>query len=193
MTQSTVEVLIRAQRTPNPHAMKFITNQPLKRTGKVTYRSLEEANELPIVEDIFNLENIVQVFLYQNTMTVTHNGEWDNDDLKGFVEPIIKKRFSEHNPDFQTPEEIAAKNKLKERDHFSPERREIEEILDRTIRPGLRADGGDLEVTEYTHPELYITFEGACGSCPSSLMGTLQAIQGILQNEFHEEIQVIPE
>lgn len=190
---STAEVMIRSQKTPNPHAMKFIINQPLKRTGKVTYRSAEEASGLSIVEDIFNLENIVQVFLFQNTMTVTHNGEWDGDELKGFVEPIVKTRFPEHNPNFKTPEELAAEVKIKKRDDLSPERKEIEEILDRTIRPGLQADGGDLEVTEYKHPELYITFEGACGSCPSSVMGTLQAIQSILQNEYHEDIQVIPE
>ena len=187
------EVMIRAQRTPNPHAMKFIVNQPLKKTGKVTYRSLEEANGLSMVEDIFNLENIVQVFLFQNTMTVTHNGEWEGDELKSFVEPIVKTRFADHNPSFKTPDELAAEEKLRDRDKWSPERREIEEILDRTIRPGLQADGGDLEVTEYNHPELYITFEGACGSCPSSVMGTLQAIQSILQNEYHEDIQVIPE
>lgn len=187
------EVLVRSQLTPNPHAVKFIVNQTLKQSGKVTYRGLEEAAGVTLAEDIFNLENIVQIFLFQNTMTVTHNGEWDNTDLKTFVEPIIKTRTPEHDSNFKTPDELAAEKKVKDRDNYSPERKEIEEILDRTIRPGLQADGGDLEVTEYKHPELYITFEGACGSCPSSVMGTLQAIQGILQNEFHEDIQVIPE
>jgi Fe-S cluster biogenesis protein NfuA len=190
---SSEDVLVRSQLTPNPHAVKFIVNHPLKKTGKVTYRNLDEASGVTLVEDIFNLENVVQVFLFQNSLTVTHNGEWDNTELKNFVEPIIKSRLPIHNPSFQTPDEIEAQNKLKKRDELSPERKEIEEILDRTIRPGLQADGGDLEVTEYKHPELYISFEGACGSCPSSVMGTLQAIQSILQNEFHEEIQVIPE
>lgn len=187
------DVLVRAQLTPNPHALKFIVNHPLKKVGKVTYRTLDEASGLKLVEDIFNLENIVQVFLFQNSLTVTHNGGWDNSDLKGFIEPIIKTRLPIHNPSFQTPEEIAALAKLKKRDELSPELQEIEKILDKTIRPGLQADGGDLTVIEYKHPELYISFEGACGSCPSSVMGTLQAIQGIIQNEFHEDIQVIPE
>lgn len=187
------EVLVRCQPTPNPHALKFIVNQPLKKIGKVTYRSLNDAKDVKLIEDIFNLENIVQIFVYQNTLTVTHNGEWFNDELKSFVEPIIKTRAPEHDADFKTPDDIKAEEKAKNRESLSPELQEIEAILDKTIRPGLRADGGDLEVNEYKHPELYISFEGACGNCPSSLMGTLQAIQGILQNEFHEEIQVIPE
>lgn len=190
---SSEDVLVRSQLTPNPHALKFIVNHPLKKEGKVTYRNLEEAANVTLVEDVFNLENVVQVFIFQNTITVTHNGEWDNSELKNFIEPIIKTRLPIHNPSFKTPEEVAAQNKLKNRKELSPELQEIEEILDRTIRPGLQADGGDLTVTDYEHPELYIAFEGACGSCPSSLMGTLQAIQGILQNEFHEDIQVIPE
>jgi len=84
---STQEVMIRAQRTPNPHAMKFIINQPLKKSGKVTYRSHDEAAGVAMVEDIFNLENIVQVFLFQNTMTVTHNGEWDGMNSKVLSSP----------------------------------------------------------------------------------------------------------
>jgi len=190
---SSEDVLVRSQLTPNPHALKFIVNHPLKKTGKVTYRNIDEASGVILVEDIFNLENIVQAFLFQNTLTVSHNGEWDNSELKNFIEPIIKTRMPIHNPSFQTPDEKAALDKLKKREDYSPERQEIEKILDKTIRPGLQADGGDLEVVEYKHPELYISFEGACGSCPSSVMGTLQAIQGILQNEFHEDIQVIPE
>lgn len=190
---SAEDVLVRSQLTPNPHALKFIVNHPLKKTGKVTYRNIDEASGVVLVEDIFNLENVVQVFLFQNTLTLTHNGEWDNSELKNFIEPIIKTRMPIHNPSFQTPDEQAALAKLKKRDDYSPERQEIEKILDKTIRPGLQADGGDLEVIEYKHPELYISFEGACGTCPSSVMGTLQAIQGILQNEFHEDIQVIPE
>ncbi len=190
---SSDNVLVRSQLTPNPHALKFIANHPLKKEGKVTYRNLTEAINVTLVEDIFNLENIAQVFLFQNTLTVTHNGQWDNTELKNFIEPIIKTRLPLHNPSFQTPEEIIAHKKLKNRKNLSSKRQEIEEILDRTIRPGLQADGGDLEVIEYKHPKIFISFEGACGSCPSSVMGTLQAIQSILQNEFNKNIQVIPE
>ena len=187
------EVKVRPQPTPNPHAIKFIVNQPVKQKGKVSYRSYEDADQVPLVEDIFNLENIAQVFLFQNTLTVTHNGNWDNEELKNFVVPIIKSKLPEHDADFKTPEEIKEDQKKAKRTSLSPDLQEIESILDRTIRPGLRADGGDLEVNEYNHPELYVTFQGACGNCPSSLMGTLQAIQGILAQEFKPDIEVIPE
>ncbi len=187
------DVLIRSQLTPNPRALKFVINHPVKRSGKVNYRNKEEAQGITLVESIFDLENVVQVFLFQNTITVTHNGSWDNEELRDQVEPVVKTRLPIHDPGFLTPLEKEAIAKKKKKENLPPELKEIEEILDRTIRPGLQADGGDLEVIEYKHPELFVSFEGACGSCPSSVMGTLQAIQSIMQAEFREDVQVIPE
>lgn len=187
------DVKVRPQPTPNPHAVKFIINKPVKIEGKVSYRTAEEAKHVPLAMSVFDLDNISQVFLFQNTMTVTHNGDWENEELKSFIVPIIKAKLPLHDPSFKTADELLEEEKKANRKALSPELQEIEAILDRTIRPGLRADGGDIEVNDYNHPELYVTFQGACGSCPSSLMGTLQAIQGIMAQEFKEDIEVIPE
>lgn len=92
-----------------------------------------------------------------------------------------------HDADAETIQE----NKIKLRtEHNSPELKQIDEILDRTVRPGLQGDGGDIELLDYSNNVLMVHFQGACGGCPSSTMGTLQAIQGILQNEFNSEIEV---
>jgi Fe-S cluster biogenesis protein NfuA len=41
--------------------------------------------------------------------------------------------------------------------------------------------------------EIYILYQGACGGCPSAMMGTLDAIQSILQHELsNPEVSVIP-
>ncbi len=78
------------------------------------------------------------------------------------------------------------------RDNLPEDVRKIEEILDRTIRPGLQGDGGDIEVVKYENNHLLVRYEGACGSCPSSTTGTLMAIEGILRDEFNPDIQVTP-
>ena len=70
----------------------------------------------------------------------------------------------------------------------------IDEILSNTIRPGMQADGGDLELIEYdeTTKVLTIKYQGACGSCPMSTMGTLMAIKQILVEQFDADIDVKP-
>lgn len=39
---------------------------------------------------------------------------------------------------------------------------------------------------------LKIKYQGACGSCPSAIRGTLSAIENLLKREINPEIEVIP-
>src|SRR5213596_4410451 len=67
----------------------------------------------------------------------------------------------------------------------------INEILDEKVRPYLMGDGGYLEILDLTDRTLKIRYQGACGSCPSSLSGTLMAIEGMLKQEVDPELEVI--
>jgi NFU1 iron-sulfur cluster scaffold homolog, mitochondrial len=185
------DILVRMLPTPNPFALKFVVNQPLKREGKATFYSSIECDSLPLVRDIFAIPGVRQVHVFQNTVTVTHMGELPDTVLADQVEMVLKTRLTVHNADF----DLDGKPKVVKapRAHTDPQIQQIEEILDRTIRPGLQADGGDIEVMDFKDNELTITYQGACGGCPSSLMGTLDAIQGILRNELNNEaISVTP-
>ena len=183
------DLLVRTLPTPNPFALKFVINAPFKEEGKATFSSPAEVTELPLVRDIFVIEGVRQIHLFQNTLTVTHSGELDNDKLSEQVESVIRTRYAIHNPLFGE----ATKPVRAQTQHSEPILIEIEEILNRTIRPGLQADGGDVEILSFENNELRIVYQGACGGCPSSMMGTLDAIQGILRNELgNEEISVIP-
>src|SRR5690606_1976747 len=66
----------------------------------------------------------------------------------------------------------------------------INTLLDDRVRPALAGDGGGLEVMGLEGKTLFIRYQGACGSCPSSTAGTLMAIQNLLQSEIDEELVV---
>ena len=68
----------------------------------------------------------------------------------------------------------------------------IEEIFDESIRPALMADGGNIELDLVKGNEVVISFQGACGSCPSSAGGTLRGIERALRQQVDPEIVVIP-
>jgi len=55
----------------------------------------------------------------------------------------------------------------------------------------LQGDGGDLHVLGLEGNKLKVHYQGACGSCPSSLAGTLMAIEQMLQQDVDPEIEVI--
>jgi Fe-S cluster biogenesis protein NfuA len=186
------DLLVRMQYTPNPMALKFVANMPFKNEGKAAFNAAVEAEGVPLVRDLFYIMGVKQVHVFQNTITVTHDGSLDEDQLCLEVTAVIRSRYATHNPDFGeavVPEASRKEHPL----HEDPEMNLIEEILDRTIRPGLQADGGDIELIKREGDDVYILYQGACGGCPSSMMGTLDAIQGILRHEMQSDtLSIIP-
>ena len=69
--------------------------------------------------------------------------------------------------------------------------KKINEILDQRVRPALAGDGGGLEVVDLKGNTLFIRYQGACGSCPSSIRGTLVAIENLLKRELDPTIEVV--
>ena len=180
-------VAILTQFTPNPNAMKFILNRDVKSAGKMTFTAAEEAASVPLVADLFALPYIQQIHLFENVITITkaHDPDWDV--VTGEVKDTINSRIEEHDPSF----EITTERTRPDRDELDPEIRRVEEVLDRTVRPYLQGDGGDLDVVAVEDHRVVVDYQGACGTCPSAVSGTLQAIQGILRDEVDPQIEVV--
>ena len=191
------DILIRMLKTPNPYALKFVLNCPLKNQGRASFYSKEDGLKLPLIRALFDIPGLKQVFVFQNQMTLTHDGSLSEEAIEKQTESIVKTRIPLHDPNFLSAEEdlenLNSRPKKNLSKQMSPKLLEVEKILDRTVRPGLRADGGDLEVLSVKNNEVKISYQGACGGCPSAFMGTLEAIEGILQQEMDcPELRVTP-
>ncbi len=184
---SSSEVLIRVQATPNPNAWKFVLDRPVLTEGKATYSTIQEAEHNILSRSLFQVDGVRQVHFFQNVITVTHQFDSDSDKLQLDVCAVVQSRMAVHNPNQTVLDE-----KKIARQSLSPELQQIEEILDRTIRPGLQGDGGDIDVLKFEDNKVYVSYQGACGTCPSSTTGTLMAIEGILKDEFNPSVEVIP-
>ena len=184
---SAQDVLIRIQATPNPAAWKFVLDRPVLTEGKATYSNTEGASANHLAEGLFQVSAVKQVHFFQNVITVTHAFDAEPEEIQQGVCAVIQSRMALHNPN-QTPVD---EKKIK-RQNQSPEIQQIEEILDRTVRPGLQGDGGDIEVVSYENNKLTVFYQGACGTCPSATTGTLMAIEGILRDQFNPQIEVTP-
>ena len=177
-------VRIRVESTPNPNALKFILNCPVKTIGKISFKSPDECHTNPLARHLFSVSNVSEVYFFDNVITVTQdgNGEWEIIEEK--IKSAIMEKIAEHDPNFE------ADKKETKTGPINPELAKIEEILDRTIRPALQGDGGDLQVISLEGTVLTVNYQGACGSCPSSTAGTLKAIEGILQTEYNSTLTV---
>lgn len=181
------DVLIRVQPTPNPNAWKFVLDRSVLDEGKASYADPTEAEHNLLARSLFEVEGVRQVHFFQNVITVTHAFDADTEELHRGVCSVIQTRMPMHNS-----KQTKVDEKKLAREGMSEDRRQIEEILDRTVRPGLQGDGGDLTILKYEDKKLHVLYEGACGTCPSATSGTLMAIEGILRDEFDPQIEVIP-
>jgi len=61
---------------------------------------------------------------------------------------------------------------------------EVEKVLE-MVRPGLQADGGDVELVEVTDDGVVkVRLKGACGSCPMSTMTLKMGIERAVKEQI---------
>ena len=176
---------ISIQPTPNPNALKFILGKDVKSEGKTSFKNPGQAKNIPIAEALFDLRGVDQIHFFQNVITVSKFSFEPWDSLETSIITTIENMIEDHDANF-----IDHDPEVERRKNIPEELLKIEEILDKRIRPGLQGDGGDLRALSYKEKILMVQYQGACGTCPSSSTGTLDAIRGILQEEFDPEIEV---
>lgn len=173
------------QPTPNPNALKFILNMPVKNNGNSTYKSPSECADNHLALELFKVRGVDQLHFFENVIAITKFSYEDWDSVETNVMKVLQHEMPKHNADYNDPNPEAER-----RNNLSPELQQIEAILDKTIRPGLQGDGGDIQALTYQDNILMVKYQGACGTCPSSTTGTLEAIKAILRDELNPEIEV---
>ncbi len=176
------------QSTPNPNALKFVLNTPVKTAGNWTYKNTTECAGNPLALAIFELDpRVKEVYFFDNYITVTQNGNADWEELEDKIRATVLEKIGSHDSDFKTPD--LEKKTVTDTSDW-PVMAQINEILDQTVRPALQMDGGDIQLVDSKDNTLRVFYQGACGSCPSSTMGTLKAIENILKDQFNPDIAV---
>ncbi|HXF43540.1 MAG TPA: NifU family protein [Pyrinomonadaceae bacterium] len=175
------------QETPNPNAVKFILREPVSAGTSHSFKTAEEAKDDALAKALFDLGEVVSVFYMDKMVTVekTDEAEWD-DILPKMAVPIREAPAVERSGNGNGNYTNGQKGTLDD-----PRIREIDAILDERIRPYLAGDGGWLEIIGLEGNRLNIRYQGACGSCPSSLTGTLMAIENIIKSEVDPELEVV--
>lgn len=174
------------QGTPNPNALKFVVNTPVKTTGNVTYKNAEECHKNPMARKLFSIPYISEIYFYDNYITITQDGIGDWDFIEEEAKKIILESIAGHDPNFEVDEPVRKASAALS----DPELIKIDAIINQNVRPYLQMDGGDLHLVGLEGNVLRIHYQGACGSCPSSAMGTLKAIENLLRDEYNPEITV---
>ncbi len=169
--------------TPNPQALKFILNEKLLQLETRNFANKEEAQDDPLAKGIFDIDGVVTVFYMDRFVTIEKapDASWGQ----------IQKPFVEFISKFDKSSIPAEKEVKISEEEQSDLLKQINQILDQRVRPALAGDGGGLEITGLDGNTLKIRYQGACGTCPSAIRGTLVAIENLLKREVNPAIEVV--
>jgi Fe-S cluster biogenesis protein NfuA len=175
--------VIEVQGTPNPDALKFITDARLVERGAKSFENAASAKGDVLGTALFEAGAVASVFVLDRFVTVTKfpNTEWHD------LEPKLQAAIETHGTAVAPTTPPLAGTSASNDEILS----KIEQIIDENVRPALAGDGGGLEVLAYQDGVLTVHYQGACGSCPSASAGTLYAIQNLLQRMLDPKIQVV--
>jgi Fe-S cluster biogenesis protein NfuA len=177
--------------TPNPNAMKFVLKEPLTWGISRSYENAGQAQDDPLAAALFDIEHVISVFYVDHWITVTQDGQVDWQELMRQLAVPIREAPT---ADAQTAQLVAQAGSATDTGNMSDADKErlekINAILDEQIRPYLQGDGGDLHVIGLEGNKLSVHYQGACGSCPSSISGTLTGIENLVR-QIEPEIEVV--
>lgn len=181
------------QETPNPNAVKFILKEPVSHGTSHSFKTQESGADDALARSLFDVGEVVSVFYMDKMITVekTDEAEWD-ELLPSLAVPIRAAEAVQSSNGNGKSAAAAVGGSIAAAASDDPKLVQINELLDERIRPYLAGDGGWLEVLELDDENtLKIRYEGACGSCPSSLTGTLMAIENMIKEEIDPAISVV--
>jgi len=177
------------EETPNPNAVKFILREAISNGVASQFNSASQAEKDTLAKALFDVGHVVSVFYMDKMITVEKDNEGDWDDLLPVL--AVPIRAAESVSSSGAAAAAAVGGAIAAVTSDDPRLLRINEVLDEKVRPALMGDGGYLEILGLKEHTLSIRYQGACGSCPSSLTGTLMAVESLLQTEVDPELEVI--
>lgn len=174
-------VTVRARETPNPNGRLYLTDRPLSE-GYLTWTTSTGAPKL--ARNLLARPDITKVFVRGDTLTIERTPEspWDG------IDSAVAAAIREHV--------LLCGELLRpaERRLGDPLEQAVHQLLDARVRPGLQADGGDIELVRIVDGVVYVRLVGACESCPASTLtlqgGVEKAVLEAFPDEIHQVVAV---
>lgn len=193
---SATNMFIQVEDTPNPNSLKFYPGQTVLESGTANFPDKVQASlKSPLAKALFRINGVKSVFFAQDFLTVSKEDdekvEWNV--LKPQIFSAIMIFYTMKQPILYSSLD-SDPNQVNE--HDSEIIKEIKQLITDKIRPTIQEDGGDLEFVSFEDNIVRVRLQGACTSCPSSVVTLKNGIRNMLQYyipEVQDVEQVVDE
>jgi Fe-S cluster biogenesis protein NfuA len=175
------ELRMHAERTPNPHSIKWVLGRPVVEGGVTAHFDRAPGAEVsPLAARLFGVDGVTIVFLGSNFVTVTkrEDVEWTDiaQPIVDAIEACLRDGGTALGPAFEAGEhggdtEVVAR---------------IRRILEEEVRPAVAMDGGDVVFADFEDGIVRLYMQGSCSGCPSSTATLKYGIEARLREAVPE-------
>lgn len=169
-------MFIKIENTPNPDAIKFITEKKILIGENINISSKKTTNNIPLAQKLFTISSIKSIFFGPNFITIIKisNTKWEK--IKSIILEILTKYFNIHD----TVEIKNYKNTITNHE-INELYEEVNHMLNTKIKPILADDGGDVILQKIENGIVFIKMQGACSGCPTSSLTIKSGIENMLK------------
>jgi Fe-S cluster biogenesis protein NfuA len=189
-------VTVYAESTPNPSAMKFVSNKNLV-NSLFEFTSIDQTSKSPLARGLFNFAYVKNVFIEKNYISITKYeiAVWDEITME--LREFIRSHIEDGKPVVELDSNDIIKHseeqKTKEFDKLDDISKEIINILEEYVKPAVAADGGNIQFKSYDadSKKVSVILQGACSGCPSSTFTLKNGIENMLKEMLAGKVECV--
>tara|TARA_A100001015_G_scaffold298875_1_gene382196 strand:- start:810 stop:1361 length:552 start_codon:yes stop_codon:yes gene_type:complete len=170
--------MIQTENTPNPNALKFLSEKQLSEIETQEFQKKDLRNiKNEFVKNILNFDGVELVLISKNFMSVKKDEKTSWETLKPTIISSINDYFEKNNqPMILKKNSTSKKIPLQESETVQ----QIKDVLETKVRPAVAKDGGDIQFISFNNGVVKVALKGSCSGCPSSVMTLKQGVQNLL-------------
>jgi NFU1 iron-sulfur cluster scaffold homolog, mitochondrial len=189
-------IVVYAEQTPNPAALKFVVNKQLLEGGiQLEFPSAEFAKGAPLAQKLFEFPFVKNIFISNNYVSITKATGIEWSDVMNELRDFLKNYFLNNGVVLsQLPKITDNPSTLHESIVKSVTVEEIDmrivDVLNEYIKPAVEQDGGAITFRSFKDGVVTVALQGSCSGCPSSQMTLKAGIEGLLKRLIPEVTSV---
>jgi Fe-S cluster biogenesis protein NfuA len=189
-------VTVYAESTPNPSAMKFVSNKNLV-NSLFEFTSIDQTSKSPLARGLFNFAYVKSIFIEKNYISITKYeiAVWNEITME--LREFIRSHIEDGKPVVELDSNDIIKHseeqKTKEFDKLDDISKEIINILEEYVKPAVAADGGNIQFKSYDadSKKVSVILQGACSGCPSSTFTLKNGIENMLKEMLAGKVECV--
>ena len=182
-------MFVQTETTPNPASFKFLPGRVVMEKGTADFRSVEDASNSLLAQNLFKIEGVKGVFFGSDFISITKSESFDWQILKPSILGAIVDHYKSGAP-VMNKVESSMDDATNSKDSEIVVK--IKELLDTRVRPAVAMDGGDITFRDYKEGIVFLHMKGACSGCPSSTATLKAGIENMLKHYLPEVQGVEP-